>query len=210
MSNMKPTVMIVVALTAAVGLIAPAVARSQTAAPLGGVWTLNRSASDLSREIGFNPAWATAAAASGAETGSNARGRGGRGSSSGSAAAPPFSGRAESYDDGRRLQFLNGEARNPPARLTIVDTPSAVTLTNELGQSRTFHPTGKQESLEIQGALLPVTASRDGDRLLVIYNAGPNRDVRYTYSHAADSPRLVVDVQFLDHGSGDKARHVYD
>jgi len=35
-------------------------------------------------------------------------------------------------------------------------TPSAVTFTNELGQSRTVHPTGKQESLEIEGSLLPV------------------------------------------------------
>ena len=55
-----------------------------------------------------------------------------------------------------------------------------------------------------------MTSSRDGDRLVVVYHAGPNREVRYTYSRASDAPRLLVDVQFVDHGAGDKARQVYD
>jgi len=34
--------------------------------------------------------------------------------------------------------------------------------------------------------------------------------VRYRYSHLASRLQLIVEVQFLDHGAGDKARRVYE
>src|SRR5262249_10211286 len=105
--------------------------------------------------------------------------------------------------------LLTGEARNPAVRLMIVDTPAAVTITNELGQSRTMHPSGKQETIEIQGILFSVTTTRDGDRLLVDYRVDRDREVHYTYSHTASPSQLVVDVQCLEHGSGDKAKWIY-
>ena len=92
----------------------------------------------------------------------------------------------------------------------IVDTPAAVTITNELGQSRTLHPDGRQESIELQGVTFGVISRRDADQLLVVYRVDQNREVRYTYSSAANPTRLVVDVQFLEHGAGDKARRVYE
>src|SRR6201999_2503139 len=73
-------------------------------------------------------------------------GGGGRGGSSGGAFNVP----RESFEDSRRVELLTSEARNPATRLVIVDTPSAVTITNELGQSRVLHPNGRQESIEIQ------------------------------------------------------------
>jgi hypothetical protein len=203
----------IVALAAATAGL-PALA--QTPAPgLGGVWTLDRSASELSKDIGFNPTWASAAATdrgssgSGGSTGGSSRGRGGRGGGGGGQSAPPFSARAESYDDSRRLQLLNSNARNPPARLTIVDTPAAVTFTNELGQSRTVHPDGRQESIEIEGVPVGVTAKRDGEKLVIVYHAEKDRDVRYTYEVEQAPPRLSVEIQFLEHGNGDKATRVY-
>lgn len=92
----------------------------------------------------------------------------------------------------------------------IVDTGTAVTITNELGQSRTMHPTGKAESAEFQGVPLMVTTTRDGDRLVILYHVEQDRDLRYTYSHVASPPQLVVDVQFLERGSGDTAKFVYE
>jgi hypothetical protein len=179
---------------------------------LAGVWTLNRSLSELPRDIGFNPSWVTTATGDGVGAGSTG-GRGRRGSAGGGTnggAAAPFSARPESYEDAQRAQLLTAEVRNPPARLTVVDTPAAVTITNELGQSRTIHPDGRQESIEIQGVSFGVTSRRDGDQLIVFYHVNQAREVRYAYSSTASPARLVVDVQLLEHGTGDKARRVYE
>jgi len=43
-----------------------------------------------------------------------------------------------------------------------------------------------------------------------VYQVEQDREVRYTYSHSANPSRLIVDVQFLEHGAGDKARRVYE
>ena len=193
---------------AAAGGLLPAPARAQNPSPLAGIWTLNRSLSELPRDIGFNPAWMTAGG-DGQTTGAASGGRGRRGSSSGGAAAP-FAARPESYEDSRRVQLMTAEARTPPTRLTIVDTPAAVTMTNELGQSRTVHPDGRQESIELQGVSFSVTSKRDGDQLVVHYTVDRTREVRYSYSFTANPARLAVDVQFLERGAGDKARRVYE
>ena len=199
---------------AAGAALLPLPARAQQAAPLGGIWSLNRSLSEFPADIGFNPAWMTAATREdGRGTGSSAGGRGRRGSSGGGSSrdpASPFSPRQENYEDARRIQLLTAEARNPPSRLTIVETPAAVTMTNELGQSRTLHPDGKEETVEIQGAPIGVTSHRDGDQLVISYRLAQERQLRYTYSSSANPSRLVVDVQFLERGTGDKARRVYE
>jgi hypothetical protein len=186
-------------------------ARAQAASPLAGVWTLNRSLSEFPREIGFNVLGLTPSRGDDQGAASTG-GRGRRGSSGGGrVSAPPFASRPESYDDARRLQLLTAEVRNPPARLMIVDEPAAVTITNELGQSRTLHPTGKEDSIEVEAVPIGVTTKREADRLVVEYRVSPDRQLRYTYSSSANPARLVVDVQFLEHGAaGDKARRVYD
>jgi hypothetical protein len=117
----------------------------------------------------------------------------------------------ESYLDGQRLRLATTEARNPPSRLVIVDNPGAVTMTTELGESRTFHPNGREESIEIQATPINVTASRDGERLIVRYHVEANRDVQYTFSHSASPPQLIVDLELIEKGTaGDKARMVYE
>src|SRR5262249_51246462 len=122
--------------------------------PYGGVWTLNRSLSELPREIGFNINWLPATGDTGQPSGSSGGGgRGRRGSTSGGnrGSAGPNAMPRESSEDARRVQLVTSEARNPPVRLMIVDTAAAVTITNELGQSRTLHATGRPESVEVQG-----------------------------------------------------------
>lgn len=163
------------------------VVAGQATATVGGVWTLNRAASDIPREIGFtSPAFLP-------QTG---RGRG-----------SAFSMPRESYEDARRIQFLTADVRNPATRLTIVDTPEAITITSELGQSRTLHPTGRDESIEVGGVPLVVATKRESDRIVITYTIDRDRQVRYTWTPGT---KLVIDVQFLDHGAGDKARIVYD
>jgi hypothetical protein len=185
----------------------PAVA--QTTPALAGVWTLNRSLSEFPREVGFNLEGFTSPDGDGGSTGST----GGRGRGRGNSRSAPFASRPESYDDARRRQLLIDQIRNPPVRLMIVDGPAAITITNELGQSRTLHPTGKEEALEIQGLPFTATTKRDGDRVVVLYHVEQNRDVQYTFSSsstAAGPARLVVEVQLLEHGTGDKVTRVYE
>jgi hypothetical protein len=213
-SDMKrPFVLAYFMATAVAAVQLPAPAHAQVGAPLAGIWTLNRALSEFRADIGFNVDWMPAPTGDGQNAGSNAGGRGRRGSTGGGGnrgPAAPFSGRRESSEDARRVQLLTAEARNPPSRLTVVDTPAAVTITNELGQSRAFHPDVREESINVQGVPIAVTTKRDGDRLVVVYHVEPDRELRYTFSHAAYPSQLIVDVQFLEHGAGDKARRVYE
>ena len=196
------------------GLFAPAPAYAQELSPLAGVWTLNRSLSEMPREIGFNINFPSSPGGTGQTAGSSGGGgrgrRGSGGGGRGNAGPSGFPASRESYDDGRRLSLLTAEARNPPARLMIVDTPALVTITNELGQSRALHPSGKEESIKLGDVPVLVTAKREGDRLVVDYAVEQGRDVRYTYSHSASPSALIVEVQFLERGAGDKAKRVYE
>ena len=193
-------------------LFLPAPVDAQEVSPLAGVWTLNRSLSEMPREIGFNLNWLPSPSSGGQTAGSPGGGRGRRGSGGGGkvGAGGPFSASPESYDDARRVQLLTTEARNPPARLMVVDTPALVTITNELGQSRTLHPNGKEESIRLEDVPVLVTTKHEADRLVVVYGVERGREVRYTYSHSASPSQLVVEVQFLEHDAGDKARRVYE
>src|SRR6266852_3769112 len=108
-TNMSRSFALVAFLTAAaaVGLL-PCPARAQSASPLAGVWTLNRSLSELPREIGFNPSWMPPPPGDGQSARPTGGGRGRRGSASGGGnggAAAPFSARPESYEDARRVQL---------------------------------------------------------------------------------------------------------
>ena len=188
-------------------------AAGQGASPLAGVWSLNRGLSEFPKEIGFNIPGAAAAAEEGTTQGSRGGGGGRRGSGGGSgrSSGSPFFGRPESYDDSRRIQLLIADLRNPPQRLMIVDAPAAITITNELGQPRTLHPTGKEEAFEIQGVPFTATTTREGDRVVVMYHVAQGRDVRYTLSAAANPPRLLVEAQLIDEGkAGDKLTRVYN
>jgi hypothetical protein len=191
----------------------PRLAVAQSASPIAGVWTLNRSLSEFPKEIGFNIdlSGVTPEAGTTGPAGGGGRGRRGSGGGGGrTTAGNPFGGRRESYEDAQRLRLLTSEARNPPSRLMVVDSGTAVTITNELGQSRTLHPTGKEESIEIEGAMVPVTTKRDGEKLIATFHVEQDREITYTYSVADTPKRLAVEVQFLERGMGDKATRVYE
>jgi hypothetical protein len=186
----------------------PAV-RAQESADLSGRWTLNRQLSEFPREIGFSADWMTGGGGGGlpGSTASSGGGRGRRGSSGG---GPIFPARSESADDARRLQLLTAEVRNPSAHLTVADTPPVVTITDDRGQPRTFHPTGKDEELELDGVSVGVTAKREAGHLVVLYSVEQGRSLRYTYSRATDQRQLIVEVEFLERSGGDKVRRVYE
>src|SRR5262245_556192 len=198
------------ALVAATSGAARTTVNAQAQSPLGGVWSLNPALSQAPREIGFDVLDPSVLSGDDRPNAGATPTRGRRGSTRGSGGR--VSGyRLESGADVQRMRILVGEVRTPPVRLTIVDTPAAVTLTHELGQSRTLHPTGKQDFIEVENVPIDVTARRDGDRLVVLYHVEQDRDVRWTYSATANPSRLTAEAQLIERGKeGDKATRVYE
>jgi hypothetical protein len=196
----------ILAVLTGIGILRPASAGAQTESDLAGRWTLNRELSEFPREIGFGADWLSAARSAPDAPASGGRGR--RGSSGGGSG--PFTAKPQSEDDAKRVQQLTAEVRNPSAHLSIVETPTAVTITDDRGQSRTFHPNGSRESLQLEGVSVGVTAKRESGRLVVLYSVEQGRDLRYTYLRSSNPPRLEVDVQFVERGGGDAVKRVYE
>jgi len=189
-----------------VGISLSAPAQAQDKSDFAGRWTINRELSQFPPEIGFGLSWTSARGSGVDSTG----GGGGRRRSGSAGGAGVFTGRPESEDDVKRVQQLTAEVRNPSAHLMIVETPAAVTFTDDQGQSRTFHPDGKEEVIQLDGVPVGLTAKREAGRLVVLYKAEQGRELRYTYSRAASPPQLLVDVQFIERGGGDGVRRIYE
>jgi hypothetical protein len=189
-----------------VGIPGGARVSAQDKSNLAGRWTLNRALSQFPSEIGFG-----ADLVSGGGLGLDSAGGGGRGRGGSSGAAvsalPP---RLESEDDAKRAQQLTEEARNPSAHLTIVETPTAVTITDDRGKPRTFRADGKEEVLQLDEVPVAATAKWEAGRLVVLYKVEQGRELRYTYSRTANPPQLVVDVRFIERGGRDSARRIYE
>jgi hypothetical protein len=159
-----------------------------------GRWVLDRGSSEFPHDIGFGAdlvAGSVPDASGGAELN------------------PTALLRRESEDDARRLRQLTDEARVPPERLTITDTATAVSLRDERGRLRTFHPGAREDVVQLDGVPVGAVARREAGRLVVTYHVEQGRDLRYTYSRAFDPPQLLVDLQFLERGSKGTVRRVY-
>jgi hypothetical protein len=166
---------------------------------LAGRWTLNRNLSQLPDDVGFGMDLAGPPG-----SGSDSGGRGG------GAANPASLAFRESEDDARRRDQLLDQVRNPSPRLTIVDTDTAVTLTDDRGRSLTFHPDGREESQMLDQVPVATTARWVAGRLEVRYKVQQNREVRYTYSRTADPPQLVVQVQLVERGGKGSITRIYE
>ena len=194
----------------AVGMSGRVSVSAQDRSSLAGRWTLNRALSESPREIGFGADWMTSGA--GGTSGQPTTTGGGRrrGSSGGGATAGAFPLRPESAEDATRMRQLTAEVRNPSASLTIADAPDGITITDDKGQGRTFHPDGRQDVLHLGEVPLVTTAKWEAGALVILYAVEEGRQLRYTYSMTANPPQLVVDVKFLEHGGGDEVRRIYE
>jgi hypothetical protein len=170
---------------------------------IAGVWVLNPALTERPQEIGFSPDWAPPPAD---ERGGRGGGRERRSGGTGFPQAV-----RESADDSTRKQQLTGEARTPPSHLTIVQRPDAVSIADDQGHSRTFHPTARLDDLTIGTVALPTTASWDAGSLVVVYDVESGRQLRYTYTPSANPARLLVDIRFLERGrDGDEVKLTYE
>ena len=64
----------------------------------------------------------------------------------------------QSQDDASRVRQLTDEVSSPPAHLTIVQTPDQITITDDRGRARTFHPDGRSGAVQLDGVPAGVTA----------------------------------------------------
>ena len=189
----------------------PAGARAQPTSPLGGVWTLNRPLSEFPREIGFNPSWMTSSTGSGDNPAAPERRRTGtsrvgrrwrrpwvcrsvlgparklRGRAARAAADRRSAQSSRAPDGGRYAGSRHDHERARP----VADVSSG-----RQGRDRS----------RSRACSFAVTTMRDGDQLVVLYHVEQNRELRYTFSHSANPSQLIVDVQFLEQGAGDKAQ----
>ncbi len=189
-------------------LTPPALVDAQEGASLAGTWTIDRVASEFPRELGFGASFVPVEDGAQGNRGGRGSRRGGNSSSGG--VAPALRPQGESYDDGQRREQLTEEVRTPPSRLTVVESVDSVTMTDENGHSRTLHPDGRAETLQVGGVPVLTTARRDSGKLIVLYAVEDLRQIRYTYSRSTTTPnQLQIDVEFLERGKGDIVRRVY-
>jgi hypothetical protein len=189
--------------------------RAASRPDLSGTWTLNRSLSEFPPEVGFDPDWHDADTGGQASTGRSSAGRGGRGGSRGSggggsnrtgSVSPVF----ESEEDSRKNRELINEIKEPADTLTISQTDAAVTMVDAGGRARTFHTGGKEDKVELDAGPLGAIAKWENAQLVIRLLVEKNRELRYRYSRDPGAPRLLVEVQFADHGRGAIIRRTYD
>lgn len=193
------------------GLAYPAPLAAQKLSDFAGAWTLNRQLSQFPSEIGFSADFLPAPGPDGTSPiGRAGRGRGGAGGGNrdGGFRAPRIQG--ESQEDAQRVLLLTDEVRMPFDHLTITETAEAITITPDRAPARTFHVGGKDEEVSVGRVMATVNTSFDAGRLVVLYIAETGRQLRYAYSLNASPKQLIVDVEFIERGGGDKVRRVYE
>jgi hypothetical protein len=191
-------------------IVAPvAPAAAQDASALAGQWTLDRAHSEFPTEVGFDASFMAASPVGGADAPSGGGGRGGRGGGGRRAPGPTFN-RPDSQDDARRIQQLTAEAKTPSVNLTIAETGSSVSITDDHGRMRTFHPTtGREDIIQLDQVPVSATTTLVEGRLVVTYQVANGREMRVTYWRNTSPTQLVVDTAFVERGATDSIRRVY-
>ena len=119
--------------------------------------------------------------------------------------------RPESADEARRLKQLTDEARQPPADLIIETSNGGIKFSDGRDFSRTFHPTGNEEVIDLGG--VPVVAiTRWEGRTARSSSTRSKKAGRFaTPTRVRRIPiDLTAEVQFIDRGKGDKVARVYE
>jgi hypothetical protein len=77
--------------------------------------------------------------------------------------------------------------------------------------SRTLHTDGNDDDLQIHGLAITAVTIRESGHVVVRYKVEQGRELRYTYTRETATPKLTVDIQFVEGGRvADTVRRVYD
>jgi hypothetical protein len=177
---------------------------------LTGTWRLNRGVSEFPHDLGFGPDWQDPDSKGNQASGRGGGGsrRSGRGGGGGSVNIRPPVNLPESEEDSLKIDQLLGEVRDPSPSLTIVQSESAVTITDDRGTARTFHTNGKEEFQKLDAGPMGTTSKWAAGTLVIEYRVAKDQELRYSYGR--DGPRLQVRVQLLEKGKGAPITRIYD
>ena len=168
---------------------------------LAGTWVINRAQSQFPREVGFG--MDLLPGGGGGESSDTEIARGGSG-------APSLAPSRSSEQDARNTTRLVAEVRRPPNWLKIVQTPAVVSVLDDSGRARSFHPTGRDELVGIDGGLVTVNAAWERTGLVVRYRVAPGRELRHTLSRRSEANQLVFETRFVERGGSASVTRVYD
>ena len=175
-------------LVAVAGVLAQQPRQAHSAhSDLTGTWSLNRDLSD-------DPATVITRMREGGDGGHR----------------PPFGGHGGAFGGGgRSMNPDQMPARmawlEPPPRLTIVQSDTAVTLTDGDGRSQTFAVTNQKQRLSIGGQTIEVRAKWDGDRLVKEMSLREGARIIETYSTTGEPRQLhFLEKQRIDIHKGDE------
>jgi hypothetical protein len=169
------------------------------AVDLDGTWKLNRELSQFPREVGFGMDVTGAGRPAAGET-----------RMAGAEDPGLVANRPASREEAENSRQLVAEVRNPPARLTIARKDGSITVTDERGRARTYHPDGRESFTPLDAAPVVTVSRWEGGRLIIRYKVEPGREVRYTVSRKASPPQLVVQAELLERGGRDTIVRVYE
>jgi hypothetical protein len=186
---------------------------------LAGRWKLNRELSEFPREVAFgieatdDGATQSGRQGGGGQSGGGRRG-GGRSKGGGGGSGGGFSIQSvrESEEDVDKIKELIADAKNPSPVLTISQTEAAVIITNSEDRTRTFHPTGKEETEELSAGPIGATSKWNGPQLSVQFKIRSDRVFRYVYARMP-SGQLLVETRLEEGRSHEKPeviKRVYD
>lgn len=166
---------------------------------LAGKWTLSTTFSQIPTELGFGMDVVPPGTAGDDDTG----GGGGRGGSRSSGRTAGYVPRNESEGEALNVKQLTDEVRTPSRHLTIEQTDALVSITDEKGRTRRFHPDGRDEFQPLEAMPVATTAKWENGALVVHYKVEQGREVKYVYSRRLSPSMLVVQVQFVERNGRD-------
>ena len=97
-------------------------------------------------------------------------------------------------DEQNQLSDQMAALRYPATTLTIAQTATAVTFTDEKGRSRTLTASGKREKQTLDTTTVEVTTKWEGPVLVSEQDLGKGRKVTFTYSIVPTTKQLLVRV----------------
>jgi hypothetical protein len=183
----------------------PVLGQTQSIPPsridLSGKWTLDTYLSDHPQQVAaairIDLGQASErSSGGGTEAGRFGRGEGGRRGQGSSPRGGSTRANELSNEEQTRLDELTAAVRYPPTVLTISQTASAVTFTDEQGRALTFMTDGKKEKTTLGGSQLETTTKWEGPLLVSDRDLGKGRKMTSTYSIVPTTKQLLVRVEF--------------